>query len=154
MTISVAARKQKGRLLQQFCCQKISEITGIPWGPDDESLISSRPMGSSGVDVILRGKARKLAPFSIECKRQETWSIPAWIKQAITNEQPNTNWLLVVRSSHQVPVVVMDANNFFEMVGQHIQDRRKLKNTNTQNTQVHGDGKKPKKMLRTKPPNG
>jgi hypothetical protein len=115
-SISVSARKQKGRLLQQWAAQKISNLTGIPWSSDDDSLISSRPMAQKGVDVILRGKALKLAPFSIECKRQESWSVPAWIEQAKENQIPNTDWLLVMRKNQMEPVIVMDAEAFFRIL--------------------------------------
>jgi hypothetical protein len=142
-SISIAARKSKGREFQKFVCQKISELTGYPWGHDQP--IESRGMGQNGVDIRLEKKALSKFRFSVECKRQETWAIPQWIKQAKENQIKGTDWLLFIRSSHAEPIVVMDANAFFEMLGKH---------ANTQNTQLHGDGKKPKKMLRTKPPNG
>jgi hypothetical protein len=114
--ISTSAAKQKGRLLQQWAAEKISDLTGIPWGPGDDSLISSRPMAQKGVDVILRGKALKLAPFSIECKRQESWSVQAWIKQAKENQIPNTDWALIIRKNKMEPVIVMDAEAFFRIL--------------------------------------
>jgi len=112
MSISIAARKAKGRRLQQWVCEKISLITGLPWGKDLD--IDSRPMGQSGVDVILRGAALQKAPFSIECKNQEKWSVIKWVEQAKANEKSNTDWLLVVSKNNVKPVVIMDAETFFE----------------------------------------
>ena len=39
-----------------------------------------------GQDVRLVGEAKKRFPFSIECKWQESWSLPSWIKQAKENQ--------------------------------------------------------------------
>ncbi len=109
--ISVASRKAKGRKLQQWVCQKISDLTGIPWGKDE--LIGSREMGQSGVDVKLIGIAKDQFPYSIECKWQESWKVPEWIKQAQANQKKGTEWLLVLRRKNEKEVVVMDAEVFF-----------------------------------------
>jgi len=114
MSISVASRKAKGRRLQQWCCEQISRITGIPWGADDE--IASREMGQAGVDVRLSPRLRKLFPFSVECKAQETWAIPAFVRQAQTNKYPDTDWLLIVKRNHERPLAVIDAELFFYLV--------------------------------------
>jgi len=100
--------------LQKLTAQKISDITGIECGKDCD--IESRPMGQSGTDVILRGEAKKLFPFSVECKAQESWSIPAWIKQAQANEMVGTDWLLVAKRSREKPVIIMDMDTFFGLM--------------------------------------
>lgn len=112
--ISVAARKAKGRELQKWVCEKISELLQVPWGRDAD--IESRPMGVPGVDIRISPRLRKRMPFSIECKRQEKWSINEWIKQAKENVLPKTHWLLIARSSRQDPVVIIDANTFFRIL--------------------------------------
>jgi hypothetical protein len=112
-TISIASRKQKGRKLQQWVCKKISEMLNIPWGPDE--LIASREMGQGSTDVRLIGKALELCSYSIECKAQESLSIPAWIRQAKENEKEGTDWLLVYKRSREKPIVVMDAEAFFKL---------------------------------------
>jgi len=112
--ITVSAAKAKGRELQQWTCSMISKITGIPWGPDE--LIASREGAQNGTDVRLIDKALRLFPFSVECKRQETWAIPNWIQQARSNQLKGTDWLLVVKKSRQPPIVVMDAECFFKLM--------------------------------------
>ena len=72
--------KAKGRRLQQEVVRLLSEITGIPGGKDKD--IDSRPMSQSGPDIILRGKAKELLPFSIECKNCESLNIYKAIEQA------------------------------------------------------------------------
>ena len=108
--ISVQAGKAKGRRLQQWTAKWISVITKIPWGKDE--LIASREMGQSGVDVRLIGEAKRLFPFSVECKNQEKWAIHQWIDQAKQNIMPETEWLLIAKRNQMDPVVIMDAEVF------------------------------------------
>lgn len=111
--MKTSSAKSKGRTLQKWVGEKISEITGLPFGKDE--LISSRGMGQSGTDVILIGDALKKFPFSIECKNQEKWSVHTWIKQATSNLKCGTEWLLVVKRNRNNPVVMLDAEVFFEI---------------------------------------
>ncbi len=113
--ISVSAGKAKGRRLQQWAADWISVITKIPWGKDE--LIASREMGQSGVDVRLIGEAKRLFPFSVECKSQEKWAIHQWIEQAKQNILPKTAWLLIAKRNHMDPVVIMDADHFMKLMG-------------------------------------
>lgn len=118
--IKVSSAKAKGRNLQQWACQKISDLIGLAWGKDEH--ISSREGGQAGVDVRLVGEAKQLFPFSVECKNHKTWRMKEWIDQASSNQMPNTYWLLILKKSDIIKknridnVVVMDANDFFEML--------------------------------------
>lgn len=111
--IKNASAKAKGRALQQWVCQKISNLLNLPWGKDE--LIASREASQSGTDVRLIGEARQRFPFSVECKAQETWALPGWIKQAQANQEPGSDWLLFCKRRREKPVVVMDAERFFEL---------------------------------------
>ena len=122
--ISVQAGKAKGRRLQQWAAKWISVITNIPWGKDE--LIASREMGQSGVDVRLIGEARKLFPFSVECKNCEKWSIHDWIKQAQDNQMPKTEWLLIAKRNHTDPVAIMDADKFMAIIGNLLEMHRRF----------------------------
>lgn len=112
-SISVASRKAKGREFQQYIGKKISEVTGLLFGADED--IASREMGQPGTDIRLSRKAREAFPYSVECKRQETLSIPAWIEQAKKNTLPDTDWLLFCRRSREKAFVIMDVDHFFEL---------------------------------------
>jgi len=116
--IQVSSAKSKGRNLQHYAERKISEITGIPCGKDE--LVQSREMGQSGTDVKLVGIAKKMFPFSVECKCQESWSVPAWIEQAKKNQLPDTDWLLFMKRSRGKEVVVMDADAFFNLYAKYL----------------------------------
>jgi hypothetical protein len=115
--ISPASAKNKGRALQKWVCQHISDLTGFPWGSSgDDCPIESRPMGQKGCDVRMESQVVEAFPFSVECKWQETWSIPAWIKQAKENQMEGTDWLLFCRRSREKEIVVLDAEVFFRIL--------------------------------------
>lgn len=112
--IKISSAKARGRILQQWTCQKISDLLGIPWGKDE--LIASREASQTGTDVRLLGEAKEKFPFSVECKNCEKWSLPEWIKQAKSNQAEGTDWLLILKKNRLAPVVVMDAERFFSLL--------------------------------------
>jgi hypothetical protein len=112
--MSAAAKKAKGRRLQQIVAKRISELTGLSCGKDGD--VVSREMGQNGVDIRLSPKAREIFPWSIECKNQETWKIPQWIEQAKTNIYENTNWLLIVSKNNYKPIIILDMEVFFNLL--------------------------------------
>jgi len=115
--MKTSSAKAKGRRLQQWACTQVSRVTGFAWGgADEDAPISSRPMGQPGTDVRLESQVQAVFPFSVECKYQETWSIPAWIVQAKANQKPGTDWLLVIKRNRMLPVVVVDARVFFNLL--------------------------------------
>jgi hypothetical protein len=118
--IKVSSAKAKARRLQQWVAKYISEITGIKWGEDE--LIQSRPMGQGGIDVPLLGKAQEMFPFSSECKWQEKWDIPGWIRHAKHNKIEGTDWLLFVKKNRHEEIVIMDAKAFFDFYEQLLQE--------------------------------
>lgn len=112
--IKPSSAKAKGRSLQQWVCQKISDLLGIEWGKDE--LIASREMGQAGTDIRLMGEAQERFRFSVECKNQERWSILDWVEQARKNQKDGTDWLLVVKKNRVDPIIIMDASRFFEIL--------------------------------------
>lgn len=72
--------KAKGRRLQQYVAQKISEAFDLP-----ETDVKSLPMGSQGEDIWLSQKARERVPFSIECKNVEKLNVAVAFNQAKAN---------------------------------------------------------------------
>ncbi len=113
--IKISSRKTKARNLQEWCCERISKLTGIPWGKDE--LIQSRPMGQSGPDVVLLPGALDWFPWTVECKSAEQWNIPAAIKQVTANLYKGTSWLLILKSKKIAhPIIIVDGNRFFELL--------------------------------------
>lgn len=111
---TVASRKAKSRRLQNWTAEQIAELLECEWGRD--CSVAPREMGQSGTDIRLVGEVQKEFPYSVECKNQETWAVPAWIRQAKENQKENTDWLLVCKRNHEKPVIIMDAEAFFRLL--------------------------------------
>ncbi len=110
-TISVASRKAKGRRLQKLIAEYISKITGIPVEKDGD--IESRPMGQSGRDVILRGKAKELFCFhGIECKARESLNIWQALSQA---EEHGGKPIVFFKRNRSDTYVALRAEDFFDL---------------------------------------
>lgn len=115
--IKVASAKGKGRGLQYWVCHRISELLRIPFDQqDDQCLIHSREMGQAGTDIILRGKAFKLFPYSVECKNMEKIGIMEMVNQAKRNEGKDTDWMVVhKRKTLNEPVVIFSWKAFAKL---------------------------------------
>ncbi len=98
-----ASRKAKGRKFQQQIRQDLVDHLDI--NPDD---ILSTSMGAPGLDIYLSPEARQRMPFGIECKRQETLSIPTWWQQCTRNaEAEGLVPLLVFKRNREEPLAVL-----------------------------------------------
>ena len=118
--ISIASRKNKGRSLQKWTCEQISDLLGIPWGSDDDSEITPRPMSQNGPDVILSKRVRELFPYTIECKNQESWSLLPYIKQVKDSLYTETDWIIVLKKNKIKPLIIIDAEVFFKILAKTI----------------------------------
>jgi hypothetical protein len=112
--IKIASAKAKGRKAQQWACEQIGNLLGLPWGKDE--LIAPREGAQSGTDVRLIGAAQEEFPFAVECKFQESWSVPQWIEQAQANTREGLDWLLIMKRSNKPYVVALDAAAFFKLL--------------------------------------
>ena len=98
-----ASRKAKGRRLQQAVRQDLVDCLGI-----DPGDILSTAMGQSGCDIYLSPAARALFPYGVECKAQETISLPAWWEQCTANaEAEGLAPLLVLKQSRREALAVL-----------------------------------------------
>ena len=108
--MNTQSRKAKGRRLQQKFMQLLIEKLDID--PED---IESRSMGAGGEDLIMSKAARNKFPYSIECKNQEKLNIWSAWDQANGNKglyEP----LVVIKKNGIRPLVVLDAENFLDMI--------------------------------------
>lgn len=109
--ISVASRKAKGRRLQQEIADYISKTINIPAEKDGD--IESRPMGQSGRDVILRGKAKEMFIFhGIECKARESLNIWQALAQA---EEHGGMPIVFFKRNYSETYVTLKADDFFDL---------------------------------------
>ena len=80
--MKTSSGKAKGRRLQNKIRDLLLEHFSDKLEPDD---IRSQIMGMSGEDIVLSPAARKLIPYSFECKNQEKLSIWSSLEQAAEN---------------------------------------------------------------------
>lgn len=114
---TIQSNKAKARNLQKWVAERLSLLSGIPWGPEDEKEIQSRPMGQQGVDVILRGEAAERFPYSFECKSGESFQLVKSIEQARANEKKERPWIIVhKRKKFRNPIVMMDWDTFADLL--------------------------------------
>jgi len=101
--------KAKGRRLQQWFRQLL--VKELELNPDD---VESRSMGAGGEDLMFSSQARKVFPYSVECKNQESLNVWKAYEQAQSNSgvyQP----LLVIKKNRKQPLIVVDAEYFIEL---------------------------------------
>ena len=105
-----ASAKNKGRKLQQWVRDLILRMHPS-LEPDD---VKSTSMGAGGEDVQLSPAARRLCPVSIECKSRASYAFYKDLDQAITNAPKDSEPILIAKANHRNPVVILDAEHFFE----------------------------------------
>ena len=86
--------KNKGKRLQN----KVRDLILEKFNSLESDDVRSITMGESGEDILLSPAARKLFPFSVECKNQEKLNIWSSLEQAETN------------SGNHIPIVIFKRN--------------------------------------------
>jgi hypothetical protein len=107
------SRKNKGKRLQNQLRDVLLEISSPTLESDD---IRSTIMGESGTDLKLSPAAKKVFPYSFECKNQEKLNIWDALKQAEENVQPNTVPALVFTRNHTPTYVTISLEHFLELI--------------------------------------
>ena len=106
-----SSAKQKGRKFQQeirdLILENFKELE-----PDD---VRSTGMGQSGEDLLFSPAARKILPFSIECKKQQTTSIWQWMAQAEENANGHMP-LLVFSRNRSKSYACLDVENLMKLL--------------------------------------
>ena len=67
--MKTSSAKAKGRNLQKWVVSKLIEHLQL-----DEEDLESRPMGSSGEDIIMGKLSRQRFPYSVEIKKDKDFS--------------------------------------------------------------------------------
>lgn len=102
--------KAKGRKLQQAVRDQIlSKFPGLE--PDD---VRSTSMGAGGEDVQLSPAARKLFPYSVECKSLAKIAVFNYYEQACGHGEHEP--LVVIKQNRSKPLAVVDLEHFMELV--------------------------------------
>jgi len=102
--------KAKGRRLQQAVRDAI--LTAFPkLEPDD---VRSTSMGAGGEDVQLSPAARKLFPYSVECKSLSKIAVFNYYEQATGHGKHEP--LVVIKQNRSKALAVVDLDHFMELV--------------------------------------
>ena len=100
--ISVASAKAKGRKLQQWVRNYLQQhLKGVE---DDD--ITSTPGGVNGPDIGLSPLARRLFPWTVECKARSSFAIYAALEQAETNCDGRTPVVVFKRNRSKTYVAI------------------------------------------------
>ena len=105
--------KNKGKRLQNDVRDLILE-TFKELEPDD---VRSTTMGDSGEDVLLSPAARKLFPFSVECKNQEKLNIWSSLQQAEDNAGEHIP-LVVFKRNRSKTYVAFELDKLMEILNE------------------------------------
>jgi hypothetical protein len=95
--------KNKGKRLQNKVRDLILEKFNSKLEPDD---VRSITMGESGEDILLSPAARRVFPFSVECKSQEKLSIWSSLEQAEDNSGDHIPLLIFKRNRSKTYAVL------------------------------------------------
>ena len=105
--------KSKGRRLQnqikELLLESFKELE-----PDD---VRSTTMGDSGEDILLSPAARRLFPFSVECKNQEKLNIWSSLEQAETNSGKHVP-LLIFKRNRTKTYAVLEFDKLLELLNE------------------------------------
>jgi len=104
--------KAKGRRLQQEV-RDIFLAAAPTLEPDD---IRSTSMGASGEDLLFSPAARKVYPFSVECKNVERLNIWEAIEQAKSNSRQFTPVVCFKRNAEAI-YIALPLEEFMKILG-------------------------------------
>lgn len=72
-------------------------------------------MGAGGEDIQLSPAARKLFPYSVECKHRGSYAFYKDYDQAVTNAPRGTIPVLFAKANHRDAVVILKAEDFMKI---------------------------------------
>jgi len=109
------SRKAKGRYLQNIMRDKIIDLYPKLSSED----IRCSMMSENGADVKLTSMmARKLFPYSIECKNREDFrGLYQHYKQAMRHAPLEP--ILVIKMNRERPLAIIDLDHFFSLQKDH-----------------------------------
>ena len=103
--------KNKGKRLQN----KVRDIILEKFDSLEPDDVRSITMGDSGEDILLSPAARRLFPFSVECKAQESLSIWSALEQAESNAGKHIP-LLVFKRNRSKTYAVLEFDKLLELL--------------------------------------
>jgi hypothetical protein len=112
MPIKPSSAKAKGRKHQQWVRDKIYEA--FPSLEDGD--VRSTSMGAGGEDLQLSPAARRVFPYSVECKAFKSFAVYKVMDQAAENAPAGSEPIAIIKGDRRKPLAVIDAEHFFQLV--------------------------------------
>ena len=110
--IKVSSAKAKGRRLHQWVRNYLhSNLKGI-----EKDDVTSTPGGVNGPDIGLSPLARKLFPWTVECKSRSSFSIYEALEQAERNLIKNTKPIAILKGDRKQPLALLYAEDLLEIL--------------------------------------
>ena len=109
--MSARKSKAKGRRLQNLVRDRLREA--VPGLEDDD--IKSQTMGMTGEDIVLSPAAKRLIPYSFECKNVEKLNIWSALEQSSKNCEDRIPALVFTRN-HTPTYVALPFEHLIELI--------------------------------------
>ena len=107
----MSSAKAKGRRLQQWVRDWLREnLKGVE---DDD--VQSTPGGVNGPDIGLSPLARKIWPWTVECKARARVPLYDALEQAESNLINQTKPVAIIKADRKDPIAILYAKDFLEM---------------------------------------
>ena len=105
--------KNKGKRLQN----KIRDLILEKFDTLESDDVRSITMGDSGEDILLSPAARRLFPFSVECKNQEKLNIWSALEQAEENSGDHAP-LVIFKRNRTKTYAVLEFDKLLELLNE------------------------------------
>jgi len=105
--------KNKGKRLQN----KIRDLILEKFDSLEPDDVRSITMGDSGEDILLSPAARRLFPYSVECKNQEKLNIWSSLEQAEENSGMHTP-LVIFKRNRSKTYAVLEFDKLLELLNE------------------------------------
>lgn len=112
MAITHRSAKAKGNRLQNFVRDTLMKVFNTLEDGDIKCAFGSE----TGTDLKLSPAARKLIPYSIECKNVEKISIWSCLDQAEHNKAANTESVLIFKRNRSKTYAVIEYDHFLKLI--------------------------------------
>ena len=83
--------------------------------------IESQVMGMSGEDIVMSPAAKRVIPYSFECKNQERLNLWSSLEQAESNCEDRQPVLVFKRNRSKIYVAI-DFNHFIEIIDEKLKE--------------------------------
>ena len=104
--------KAKGRKLQNL----LRDLLRVAFPSLEEDDVKSQTMGMPGEDIVLSPAARKVIPYSFECKNVERLQFWSAVEQCEANCKEGLSPAIVIKKNRKEPMVAIPLDSFIKLI--------------------------------------